>query len=51
LFLVSVVVFFRKPKAILYLPFTQVIYPFYVFIMAIAAQGKSGYVWKGRKLK
>lgn len=51
LFLASVVLFFKKPKAIFYIPFTQLIYPFYVFIMAIAAQGKNSYVWKGRKLK
>lgn len=51
LFLVSVVTFFKKPKVVLYLPFTQIIYPFYVFIMAIAAQGKNEYVWKGRRLK
>lgn len=51
LFLASVVLFFKKPKAIFYIPFTQLIYPFYVCIMAIAAQGKGDYVWKGRKLK
>ncbi len=51
LFLASVVLFFKKPKAFFYIPLIQIFYPFYVFIMAVAAQGKGDYVWKGRELK
>ncbi|MCE7042619.1 glycosyltransferase [Dyadobacter sp. CY312] len=49
LFLGSVLRFLNKGKSILYIPVTQLIYPFYVCFFGLAAQ-KPEYEWKGRKL-
>lgn len=49
LFLGSVLTFLKKQKSILYIPITQIIYPFYVCFFGLAAQ-KPAYEWKGRKL-
>jgi cellulose synthase/poly-beta-1,6-N-acetylglucosamine synthase-like glycosyltransferase len=49
LFLGTVLSFLKKPASILYIPVTQVFYPFYVCFFGLAAQ-KPEYEWKGRKL-
>jgi cellulose synthase/poly-beta-1,6-N-acetylglucosamine synthase-like glycosyltransferase len=48
-FLGTVLGFLRKRSSILYIPLTQIIYPFYVCFFGFAAQS-SQYSWKGRKL-
>jgi cellulose synthase/poly-beta-1,6-N-acetylglucosamine synthase-like glycosyltransferase len=49
LFLGSVLRFLGKGKSILYIPITQLIYPFYVCFFGLVAQQPT-YEWKGRKL-
>ncbi|AQG82366.1 glycosyl transferase family 2 [Spirosoma montaniterrae] len=49
LFLRQVLVFLQKKTSVVFIPLTQVIYPFYVLFFGLAAQ-KKGYLWKGRKL-
>ena len=49
LFLGLVLKFLDKTASILYIPLTQIIYPFYVCFFGLAAQ-KPEYEWKGRKL-
>ena len=49
LFLGSVLRFLNKGKSVLYIPVTQLIYPFYVCFFGLVAQ-KPQYEWKGRKL-
>ncbi|RIV19702.1 glycosyltransferase [Fibrisoma montanum] len=49
LFLRSVLVFLQKKSSVKLIPLTQLIYPFYVILFGLAAQGK-GYRWKGRDL-
>ena len=49
LFLRSVLVFLQKNSSVKLIPLTQLIYPFYVILFGLAAQGK-GYRWKGRDL-
>ncbi|MCE7062056.1 glycosyltransferase [Dyadobacter sp. CY343] len=49
LFLGSVLRFLGKPRSIVFIPITQIIYPFYVCFFGLAAQ-KPTYNWKGRKL-
>ncbi len=49
-FLADVLVFLNHPRARRWVPFTQLVYPFYVTFFGLAAQGK-GYWWKGRKLQ
>lgn len=49
IFLGTILRFLDKTKSILYIPLTQVIYPFYVCFFGLAAQ-KPTYEWKGRKL-
>jgi cellulose synthase/poly-beta-1,6-N-acetylglucosamine synthase-like glycosyltransferase len=49
LFLGTILQFLRKPRAIFFIPFTQIIYPFYVCFFGLIAQ-KPEYEWKGRKL-
>jgi len=49
LFLREVLVFLQKRRSVLYIPLTQLVYPFYVVFFGLAAQGK-GYRWKGRDL-
>lgn len=49
LFLGSVLSFLKKQKSIIYIPLTQMIYPFYVCFFGLVAQ-KPEYEWKGRKL-
>lgn len=43
--------FFKKKTAIFFIPFIQIIYPIYVTFFGLISQGKSEYVWKGRKLR
>ncbi len=50
LFLAGVLHFLKQSKSIAYIPFVQLIYPFYVCFFGLLAQGK-GYQWKGRKLQ
>ena len=50
LFLGVVLQFFGKTKSILFIPVTQIVYPFYVCLFGLVAQ-KPTYDWKGRKLK
>lgn len=49
LFLGSILSFLQKKSSILYIPLTQLIYPFYVCLFGLVAQ-KPEYEWKGRKL-
>ena len=49
LFLRQVLLFLQKRSAVPYIPFTQVVYPFYVVFFGLVAQTK-GYHWKGRNL-
>ena len=49
LFLSSVLRFLGKAGSIIFIPITQLIYPFYVCFFGLAAQ-KPAYNWKGRKL-
>ncbi|KAA6441278.1 glycosyltransferase [Dyadobacter flavalbus] len=49
LFLGIILNFLRRPKSIMYIPVTQLIYPFYVCFFGLVAQ-KPEYEWKGRKL-
>ncbi len=49
-FLGSVLQFLGKKKSILFIPITQIIYPFYVCFFGLAVQSPV-YEWKGRKLK
>ncbi|MBN8820607.1 MULTISPECIES: glycosyltransferase [unclassified Spirosoma] len=49
-FLLQVLVFLQKRKMVVAIPFTQLIYPFYVLFFGLAAQS-TGYTWKGRRLK
>lgn len=49
-YLRQVLLFLQKRKAVVAIPLTQLIYPFYVLFFGLAAQSK-GYTWKGRKLK
>jgi len=49
LFLGTVLKFLQKPESLIYIPVTQIIYPFYVCFFGLAAQ-KPEYEWKGRKL-
>lgn len=50
IFLGSALKFLNKSKSILFIPLTQIIYPFYVCFFGLAVQ-KPTYEWKGRKLK
>jgi cellulose synthase/poly-beta-1,6-N-acetylglucosamine synthase-like glycosyltransferase len=50
LFLRQILVFLQKKSAVVMIPLTQLIYPFYVVFFGLAAQGK-GYRWKGRNLE
>ncbi|MDQ6477872.1 glycosyltransferase [Dyadobacter sp. LHD-138] len=49
LFLGTILHFLRKSVSILFIPVTQIFYPFYVCFFGLAAQ-KPEYEWKGRKL-
>ncbi len=49
LFLGSVLGFLQKRKSLIFIPVTQVFYPFYVCFFGLAAQ-KGQYEWKGRRL-
>ncbi|WP_200837124.1 glycosyltransferase [Dyadobacter sp. 3J3] len=49
LFLGTVLQFLRKSVSIFFIPFTQILYPFYVCFFGLIAQ-KPEYEWKGRKL-
>ncbi|MEZ0483963.1 glycosyltransferase [Fibrella aquatica] len=48
-YLQSVLTFLRKRSVIGWIPLTQLVYPFYVLFVGLAAQ-QPGIVWKGRKL-
>nr|WP_295923537.1 glycosyltransferase [uncultured Dyadobacter sp.] len=48
-FLGSILLFFKKPWSLLFIPVTQCIYPLYVCFFGLAAQ-QGEYEWKGRKL-
>lgn len=48
-YLRSILVFLRKPWAVLWIPLTQLVYPFYVLFFGLVAQ-RPGLVWKGRRL-
>ncbi|MEZ4904442.1 MAG: glycosyltransferase [Spirosomataceae bacterium] len=50
LFLALIIHFLGHKKWIVFIPFVQVIYPFYVLFFGITAQRK-GYEWKGRRLR
>ncbi|MDB5239698.1 MAG: glycosyl transferase family 2 [Spirosoma sp.] len=50
LFLRQILVFLQKKASVGAIPLTQLIYPFYVLFIGLAAQGK-GYRWKGRNLE
>lgn len=50
LFLVFVLQFFRKSTAIYFIPWVQLVYPFYVLFFGIIAQKKSSYIWKDRSM-
>lgn len=50
-FLSVIVLFLGKGKTIPFIPLTQLVYPFYVLVIAVAVQGLNNYNWKGRKLK
>lgn len=49
LFLGIILKFLQRPKSILYIPVTQLVYPLYVCFFGLVAQ-KPEYEWKGRKL-
>jgi cellulose synthase/poly-beta-1,6-N-acetylglucosamine synthase-like glycosyltransferase len=49
-FLGTVLRFLNKGRSIIFIPLTQMVYPFYVCFFGLAAQ-KPEYEWKGRKLK
>ncbi|WP_221391273.1 hypothetical protein [Dyadobacter sp. NIV53] len=49
IFLGLVLGFLQKKRSIIYIPVTQIIYPFYVCLFGLAAQ-RPEYEWKGRKL-
>ena len=49
LFLRQILVFLQKKSSVSVIPLTQLIYPLYVLLFGLAAQGK-GYQWKGRNL-
>jgi cellulose synthase/poly-beta-1,6-N-acetylglucosamine synthase-like glycosyltransferase len=49
-FLSLVIVFLKKPKLIFFIPFVQVVYPFYVVFFGLISQQKN-YEWKGRLLR
>ena len=50
LFLRQILFFLRSKKAsVLFIPLTQLLYPFYVVFFGLVAQGKT-YRWKGRRL-
>jgi cellulose synthase/poly-beta-1,6-N-acetylglucosamine synthase-like glycosyltransferase len=49
LFLSSILAFLDKKRSILFIPVTQIVYPFYVCFFGLAVQ-KPKYEWKGRKL-
>lgn len=51
LFLMLVLSFLRKKRLIWLIPFVQILYPLYVTFFGLIAQGKSEYIWKGRKLR
>lgn len=51
LFLFSIMVFFKKTKTSIFIPFTQLIYPFYVVFFGLISQKKSKYFWKERELE
>jgi cellulose synthase/poly-beta-1,6-N-acetylglucosamine synthase-like glycosyltransferase len=50
IFLALILSFLNHFRLILFIPFIQIIYPFYVIFFGLTAQGK-GYEWKGRELK
>ncbi len=50
LFLKSVMEFLKKPLPIIHFLITQLVYPFYIFIIGIAANF-GYYEWKGRRIK
>ena len=49
IFLSLIISFLGHRSKIIYIPFIQLFYPFYVVFFGLVAQGK-GYDWKGRKL-
>ena len=51
LFLSVILLFFRRGKAIFYIPLTQLIYPFYAVFFGLISLIPSSYTWKGRQLK
>lgn len=48
IFLGLVLLHLRKTSSILWIPLTQLVYPFYVSLFGLVAQGKE-FEWKGRK--
>ena len=50
LFLRQILVFLQKKSSVIWIPLTQILYPFYVIFFGLVAQGK-GFEWKGRKLR
>lgn len=50
-FLSCILWFLNRRKSILYIPITQLIYPFYVVFFGLLSLVSSTYVWKGRKLR
>lgn len=50
-FLGSILLFFKKSRSLIYIPLTQVIYPFYVVFFGLISQKKSTFRWKERELE
>lgn len=51
IFLASVLLFFNRRKSLLFIPFTQMIYPFYAVFFGLISLIPTNYTWKGRRLK
>lgn len=51
LFLAAVLIFLKRWKTILYIPLTQLIYPFYAVFFGLISLVPTPYTWKGRRLK
>lgn len=51
MFLSLILRFLKKNTSIFFIPFVQIIYPIYVTFFGLISQGRSEYVWKGRKLR
>mgnify|MGYP005983957295 CR=1 FL=1 len=50
LFLGSLLVFFKRPFLLIFIPLVQIIYPLYVLLFGLVSLKKKPYTWKDRKL-